>query len=62
MKIEEFKDIAETKLWKANRDKNNVFYNKNKTLWEYEGDGVKIGYTKEREGVWYQALQELVLN
>ncbi len=47
MKIEEFKDIAETKLWKANRDKNNVFYNKNKTLWEYEGgDGVKIGYTK----------------
>lgn len=47
MKIEEFKEIAKTKTWKANRDKNNLFYNKNSTLWEYEGgDGVKIGYTK----------------
>ena len=47
MKIEQFKEIAKTKTWKANRDKNNLFYNKNSTLWEYEGgDGVKIGYTK----------------
>ena len=38
MKIEDFKKIARTKLWKANRDKNNLFYNKNKTLWEYEGE------------------------
>lgn len=46
MKIERFRDISDTKVWKANRDKNNVFYNKNKTLWDYEGgDGVKIGYT-----------------
>ena len=47
MKIEEFKKISKTKRWKANRDKNNLFYNKNDTLWDYEGgDGVKIGYTK----------------
>ena len=47
MKTEEFKTISRTKMWKAERDKNNIFYNKNKTLWEYEGgDGVKIGYTK----------------
>lgn len=47
MKIEEFRKISAAKNWKANREKNNIFYNKNNTLWEYEGgDGVKIGYTK----------------
>ncbi len=47
MKKDEFKEISKTKVWKAKRDKNNVFYNKNDTLNEYEGgDGVKIGYTK----------------
>lgn len=46
MKIDKFKEIVSTKVWKANRDKNNIFYNKNKTLWEYDGgDGVKTGYT-----------------
>lgn len=46
MGIEEFREISKTKKWNAIRDKNNIFYNKNKTLWEYEGgDGVKIGYT-----------------
>lgn len=41
-----FKEIVKAKVWKANREKNNIFYNKNKTLWEYEGgDGVKTGYT-----------------
>ena len=46
LKIDKFQDIVSTKVWYANRDKNNIFYNKNKTLWEYEGgDGVKTGYT-----------------
>lgn len=46
MEIEEFKKIAQSKIWNSSRDKNNTFYNKNKTLWEYEGgDGVKTGYT-----------------
>ena len=46
MEINKFKEISKAKVWKANRDKNNIFYNKNQTLWEYEGgDGVKIGYT-----------------
>ncbi len=43
---EKFREIVKTKVWKANREKNNIFYNKNKTLWDYEGgDGVKTGYT-----------------
>jgi len=47
MKHHEFKEISKTKLWKADRETNNYFYNKNKTLWQYEGgDGVKIGYTQ----------------
>ncbi|MCF6462054.1 D-alanyl-D-alanine carboxypeptidase family protein [Clostridium sp. Cult1] len=46
MNFEEFNQIVSSKTWKANRDKNNIFYNKNKTLWEYKGgDGVKTGYT-----------------
>lgn len=46
MEIEKFKEISGTKSWIANREKNHLFYNKNKTLWEYEGgDGVKTGYT-----------------
>lgn len=46
MELEEFKEISRTKSWTANREKNFIFYNKNKTLWEYEGgDGVKTGYT-----------------
>ena len=47
MKIDKFKEVVSTKTWESKRDKNNIFYNKNKTLWEYEGgDGVKTGYTK----------------
>ncbi|QQY80641.1 D-alanyl-D-alanine carboxypeptidase (penicillin-binding protein 5/6) [Keratinibaculum paraultunense] len=46
MNIEKFTEIVKSKMWKAHREKNNLFYNKNNTLWEYEGgDGVKIGYT-----------------
>lgn len=48
MELEEFKQISKAKSWTANREENFLFYNKNKTLWEYEGgDGVKIGYTKK---------------
>lgn len=47
LKNEVFKEIVSSKSWIANRNKNNHFYNKNKTLWQYEGgDGVKTGYTK----------------
>ncbi len=46
MELEKFSEIVSSKTWKADRNKNNIFYNKNKTLWEYEGgDGVKTGYT-----------------
>jgi len=46
MKSEEFKKISASKLWVSNREVNKYFYNKNKTLWQYEGgDGIKIGYT-----------------
>lgn len=46
LEYDEFKEIVSTKVWKANREVNNIFYNKNKTLWDYEGgDGVKTGYT-----------------
>lgn len=42
----EFAKIVSTKSYLSNRSENNYFYNKNKTLWDYEGgDGVKIGYT-----------------
>lgn len=48
MKNDEFRKIVKTKLWVADRDINKYFYNKNKTLWQYEGgDGVKIGYTQK---------------
>ena len=47
LKCNIFREIVKTKTWVANRDKNNYFYNKNKTIWQYEGgDGVKIGYTQ----------------
>ncbi|NLJ77810.1 MAG: D-alanyl-D-alanine carboxypeptidase [Tissierellia bacterium] len=47
MNIDDFKKITSTRSWQATRTKNNLFYNKNKTLWEYEGgDGVKTGYTQ----------------
>jgi len=43
----EFKKISGSQKWVSQREGNNYFYNKNKTLNEYEGgDGVKIGYTK----------------
>lgn len=46
MGMEKFREISQSKTWKAKRGKNNLFYNKNKTLWEYNGgDGVKTGYT-----------------
>lgn len=48
MEYDEFKKISKTKLWVADRDINQYFYNKNKTLWQYDGgDGVKIGYTRK---------------
>ncbi len=44
---EEFKEISKTKLWVAEREGYKHFYNKNRTVSEYEGgDGVKIGYTR----------------
>lgn len=47
MELEKFRGISRAKKWEAERDKNNIFYNKNDTLWDYEGgDGVKIGYTR----------------
>lgn len=43
-----FQDIFSSKAYTAEREKNNYFVNKNKTLWEYEGgDGGKTGYTME---------------
>lgn len=43
---DEFANIVRSKSYIANREENNYFYNKNKTLWEYNGgDGVKTGYT-----------------
>lgn len=42
----EFADIVKSKSYIADREENNYFYNKNKTLWQYNGgDGVKTGYT-----------------
>ncbi|HML37431.1 MAG TPA: D-alanyl-D-alanine carboxypeptidase family protein [Bacillota bacterium] len=49
MKNPEFKKVAGTKTWIANRGegKYNYFYNKNKVVYQYEGgNGIKIGYTK----------------
>lgn len=46
LKHKEFQEIFSTKEYRANREKNNYFINKNKTLWEYDGgDGGKTGYT-----------------
>lgn len=43
---EEFKNIVKSKSYVADRKKDNYYYNKNKTLWEYNGgNGVKTGYT-----------------
>ncbi|MEW9123095.1 MAG: D-alanyl-D-alanine carboxypeptidase family protein, partial [Thermotaleaceae bacterium] len=43
----DFNTIVKTKLWIAEREGFKYFYNKNKTLSEYNGgDGVKTGYTK----------------
>lgn len=45
-KKEEFANVVKSKSYVSNRDENNYFYNKNKTLWEYDGgNGVKTGYT-----------------
>lgn len=44
-----FKEVAKAKSYEANRGegKYNVFYNKNKVVYQYEGgSGIKIGYTK----------------
>ena len=49
IKNEEFKKVAATKSWVADRGdgKYNYFYNKNKVVYQYEGGtGIKIGYTK----------------
>lgn len=49
MKNTEFKKVAGTKSWVADRGegKYNYFYNKNKVVYQYEGgNGIKIGYTK----------------
>lgn len=48
LKYEEFRKVSSTIKYIANREENNYFYNKNKTLWQYKnGDGVKIGFTKK---------------
>ena len=45
-KTDKFSNIVNSKSYTSDRDENNYFYNKNKTLWEYEGgNGVKTGYT-----------------
>ena len=45
-KYDEFVEISKSKSYTSDRIENNYFYNKNKTLWEYEGgNGVKTGYT-----------------
>lgn len=44
-----FREVAGAKSYQAHREegKFNVFYNKNKTVYQYEGgNGIKIGYTK----------------
>ncbi|MBS4536238.1 D-alanyl-D-alanine carboxypeptidase [Clostridium sp. D2Q-14] len=47
LKNEVFREISKSADYMAERDLNSHFYNKNKTLWEYDGgDGVKIGYTQ----------------
>lgn len=50
MRHDIFRDTASTKVWNASRegaDNYNYFYNKNKTLFQYEGaTGIKIGYTR----------------
>ncbi|WP_243109344.1 D-alanyl-D-alanine carboxypeptidase family protein [Anaerophilus nitritogenes] len=47
LRNKDFKEIVKTKLWIADREGYKHFYNKNKTLSQYEGgDGVKTGYTK----------------
>lgn len=41
-----FEKIVGSKSYKSTRDENNLYYNKNKTIFEYDGgDGVKTGYT-----------------
>lgn len=48
LKHEEFRKIVSTVRWLSGRNENKLFFNKNKTLWQYEGgDGVKIGFTKK---------------
>ena len=45
-KYEEFANVVNSKSYTSDRVENNYFYNKNKTLWDYEGgNGVKTGYT-----------------
>ena len=45
-KYDEFANIVNSKSYTSDRVENNYFYNKNKTLWDYEGgNGVKTGYT-----------------
>ena len=45
-KYSEFAEIVGSKSYTSDREENNYFYNKNKTLWEYAGgNGVKTGYT-----------------
>lgn len=44
----EFSTMWGSKSYTSQREKNNHFVNKNKTLWDYEGgDGGKTGYTKK---------------
>jgi D-alanyl-D-alanine carboxypeptidase (penicillin-binding protein 5/6) len=49
MKNPQFREVAGAKSWRADRGegKYNLFYNKNKVVFEYPGgNGIKIGYTK----------------
>lgn len=45
-----FREIVKASSWQASREegKYNTFYNKNKTVYQYEGGvGIKIGYTEK---------------
>lgn len=47
LKYKDFQEISKAKNWTADREVNNYFLNKNKTLWQYDGgDGIKTGFTK----------------
>lgn len=42
IEIEKFKEISKAKTWRANRDKNNIFYNKNSTFGNMKGGEMEL--------------------